>query len=400
MLSKMYLLSAFLISTLTQASVSDSGGKIYKWSANPWFLENTETVTYCIRLDENFGGTISSYQTIIRSVLQSWNEVFADAKESSLYRDYLQPYGNIKVGTQKFVESCSGDSDISFMLGSLTEDQREHFQNPREFVGAAIRTEYDVEEMKSKGFIYIAPLKGELKPRIAGLPDLTWDYSDYRYFIAVLNHEIGHVFGLSHGAGDFMNANFPEKMVTQLFERILAGTDEEEVPTMIFGPWMLSYLNDFDKIDTFGCTPDPIVTESFSNYLHPTDKCVRLKVEGGSIAFYTSPWTRNGQKNWVKRTQTKVGTASANTSPLVTVFLPSEQKVFHRSTHGEAHAQKSLFEAEWVTTYAEHIGEMKFLDKGKTAPYIFNFKRELTNSRSFFHSGAQYCIRKHSDRSI
>ncbi len=199
---------------LASGGTSSGGGNTITNRNNPWFLENTKEVRYCIEMDEaNFGVSESVAAEAIQNSIAYWKKSFAIADNNGYEEGQLEPYGQLRVATQRFVKTdCNENTDLRFQLGILSPDQIEAIGEPREFVGLAFRTEYDPKELKGKGLIYIAPQSGPLRPTSTYFAEKTWETCEGCALREVLKHELGHVFGLQHsnyGDLDLMDERMP-----------------------------------------------------------------------------------------------------------------------------------------------------------------------------------------------
>jgi hypothetical protein len=203
------------VSVQADGTITSGGGYIYGYETNPWFLGNVDTVKYCIDMDEDhFGISRAKAEESIERAVALWKKSF---KGATFENHREEPAGTLVIGTQDFEQvSCDeGPVDIRFQLGKLTTEQRKIIKNPRQYVGVTVQEQYDEEQMRGRGFIYIAPETGDLRPDADDLANNFWRYDDQILLDSVLLHELGHVFGLSHDSSSFpMAATFCEDMVT------------------------------------------------------------------------------------------------------------------------------------------------------------------------------------------
>ncbi|MGZ3768631.1 MAG: hypothetical protein ACXVCR_01290 [Bdellovibrio sp.] len=174
---------------------TSGGGENIRDERNPWWIQNTKEVTYCIKADErNFGQSRDVLQRKIRFALNFWKKQLG----TLTYNQFDQLQG-ISVGTQTFTETACGDNtDLVFQFGVLDGDQFRYLVDPTKFIGVAVRTAYDPVNLKGKGFIYISPEEGPLRFNKSGLMTHPWSYQDGILLTPALIHELGHVFGIPH----------------------------------------------------------------------------------------------------------------------------------------------------------------------------------------------------------
>lgn len=183
-----------------------SGGELLENSRNPWFIQNTTEVHYCVQIDA--AGISLGREKVELAVSQS-----IDYWKSELGRFFS--LGNSKenfvyqVGTQEFIrQACDGKEDLRFQFGygTLSEEQIRFLKSPKQYVGACVRTEYDEVLLRGKGFIYIASDQGENRYRDTHSIESPWSKG---YLLAhVLTHELGHLFGMPHAGSTTMNLNY------------------------------------------------------------------------------------------------------------------------------------------------------------------------------------------------
>lgn len=192
------LIAALMFSVNSYSGWSSGGGELIGDTQNPWFVKNTKEIKYCVEIDEaNFGQTRAISEQRIENAIQYWKKEFAGHSLN------LQ----LKVASQSFVKgSCSTDTGLRFQFGVLTEEQKEKMGDISRIIGVAVRTDYDKENLRGKGFIYIAPSRGPLKIESEEIVAEPWAQYDGELLELILIHEMGHVFGLPHITGSALMA--------------------------------------------------------------------------------------------------------------------------------------------------------------------------------------------------
>jgi len=196
----------------TQAGWSSGGGELIRDKNNPWFIQNTKTVKYCIQIDEkNFGQTREQVSTRVRNAFEFWKKQLRDLD----YMSFTEP--KIDLGTQDFQEiKCSKEADIQFQFGVLTTEQKQRIGDTSDIIGLTVRTDYDRVYLKGKGFIYFAPQSGPLKPTSKDVAQNMWSSGTGAAIYQLIIHELGHVFGIQHTNDIYlMREDFAEELVSR-----------------------------------------------------------------------------------------------------------------------------------------------------------------------------------------
>jgi hypothetical protein len=200
-LSLQFLLIAFVYIIAPAARATgwtSSGGESLKDKINPWFLHNTPRVQYCILHDaRNFGQPYEQVRKRVRYILNVWKLQIGNLEIRPISGpDNGTP--NIRIGTQEFIESSCDQADLKFQFGVLTGEQFSKLGDPTKYIGVTVRTHYDRENLRAKGFIYFSPEQGPLKLNKEGLIENPWSRSGGAYLLLALLHETGHIFGFQH----------------------------------------------------------------------------------------------------------------------------------------------------------------------------------------------------------
>jgi hypothetical protein len=190
---------------LAAGGTSSGGGNGFSNRHNPWFLENTPSVNYCIDIDETAMGV--SYQRaaeLAASALQYWTTSFAQSQTKEYESGELKPFGQLRVATQVFkLVDCSEPNDLRLQLGKLASPAQELVVGAHhDAIGLAMRTQYDNVNLRGSGFVFVTPQTGPLRTRAVGFSSEAWSVCNGCLLELALKHELGHVFGVGHDGDD------------------------------------------------------------------------------------------------------------------------------------------------------------------------------------------------------
>jgi len=339
-------LSLFITNSILAGTISGGGGKLIKYSQNPWFLENTSTVKYCITKHPDFPDiSLSRLNEIVKEGIDKWKEAFLYTKDTYYEATDLVPFSQLRIATQSFIKDCN-NPDLRFEFGGLNQGDLHQFPAFKDYVGAAVQTSYDLEVLKGEGFVYIASLQGEFSPDASQTDPRAWTIQNNSLLRIVLWHELGHIFGVPHGligSQDFkgvMHERLPELLINKHYVQNISNNNmdvdnmiREYTPLALFKPTLEKTLihcgtETFFRYkywrEKFGVNDDTICTKVIIE---------RIEKEGSikeRVEFYESPVGKSGP--WYKFGYLKNnGYSGQRNQDLQTrVFLPKEQKVFSK----------------------------------------------------------------------
>lgn len=285
-----------------------SGGEILRDRNNPWFVINTSQVNYCIkRSDTTFSVGDVKFKALLELALDYWKKEF-QARESL--------YG---IASQVFIETaCDQNTDLQFVLGydALTEEQRNFFKaqqsDPANFVGLAVRTNYNVETLKARGFVLIGSDSGKNRfGNAQNTPENQWQYDGL--LLRVLIHELGHVFGVGHVKIAYMDEALPEALIRGRY------TNQEED------------VREVQKLKPFFTLPKRytrcggFIAEPVKHWFYGSEGCVEFIWEGNVLRLMS---VVDGKDKMILSGESIPAYRRVNGSTQVSLFLNRGQKVF------------------------------------------------------------------------
>lgn len=182
---------------------TSGGGELIRDQHNPWFIQNTTQVNYCIQINEKeFGLSRSFVSSQVARTIRFWKNQLKELQVSNMGAFA------IAIGGQNFSEvDCEASHDIAFQFGVLSAEQTSRLGDISKTIALSVRTDYDLKKLKSKGFVYFAK-----DNHFVGKP---WSSDKGVRLLPVLVHEIGHIFGIQHREDvDFMSDNYPESVLS------------------------------------------------------------------------------------------------------------------------------------------------------------------------------------------
>lgn len=244
--AKKFLLLLTLVGGASTAHAGwvGGGGRFIQDADNPWFIQNTPLVNYCIKVDEaNFGLPIARLRTLSAEAFQFWKKQVASIQQTS-FQTMQGATAIIKVATQVFREvGCNDNPELVLQFGVLDQPQRDFLGDPTDFAAVSIRTDYDPVNLKGKGFIYLSPQSGPLRLKESRMSQ-PWTTENGALAQIFLAHELGHVFGFQHDDTFLMTSQITDLLqrravdvpyLSSQFRKMLNG------PDLLFGVKMYEY---------------------------------------------------------------------------------------------------------------------------------------------------------------
>lgn len=310
-----------------------SGGEVFLFDRNPWFLKNVSQIRYCFVVDAtSVSASRDEAHARFLQAIEFWRE------EMKISRLQATP-GIVDVATQNWVEeACSDDVDLKVKVGygALDQDEIDYLTRTESatgdivkrvetYIGVSIRKNYDLEKMRGQGTIFIASDRGAHAYENKGqLIDQAWTHPKLLQYAFM--HELGHVFGVPHTGTGLMSEVFLEQVLSTRLS-----------------PFYLQ-----QPIQPFLAPPKDFEVCTLSGSFHP--KFFKLTEDQACLVFREEPGSGLGpqwkvfSKKYATSTPVEIGSVHLEVStaktlgakPSVTVQLPEQQQVFSVSDRGFA----------------------------------------------------------------
>lgn len=305
-----------------------SGGEVFKNGKNPWFVNNTQVVSYCISFSPSeFSVTESQAKQLVRDSLNYWKEQLNSEASINLDKPVLSPSQNeIKVAQQEFRlnSTCTGSEDliIKFGYNSLDSEEIEHMGVPEKYLGLTIRKTYKDADLRGSGIIYVSGDLGAhaYKKTSPDVIDAAWKYPKLLNYVLI--HELGHVFGLAHSGSGLMSEVFLDQMLIRKFAALYV---REPISPFIKPPTEAEICDD----STLPKGSQSFLAPYFS--LTYKEDCLKLIMGENRKQFLIMTKKMNGSTPWKQ-----IGTLFIDRNelidyslrPALTLQLNEEQKIF------------------------------------------------------------------------
>lgn len=385
-MKKWLLALAFISTSSFGGNGSSGGGNIFGDQLNPWFLQNTKTVEYCVEVDPDFS-SLSRTQILamIESSLNYWKRTFA-SYSGNFEHDF--PF-EAKAGTQDFIysEACTSSTDLKFQLGFLTEDQKKEITNYKQLLGVAYRTAYDQVNLKGQGFIYIAPEKGPNRPLSPNMHSNPWSFGKGLGLEMILTHEIGHMFGLQddhYSDSGLMTAKFADLITSKEAIKFINNSRRKEIPS----PFGCNSTFDGDhEFDVLTMEIPPSTNDNLRVEADDLRILLGLPVKDYKVRMNTSNSLMKisiDSKFYGEIKLNTFGDVSGNRSDsAVSVYLTKQQKVFSKLPNAAYNNHLVIYHVEKsITRKAE---ELKFVD-GKSFKVFIQYDQSCIPSVGMTHN--------------
>ena len=342
-------------------------------------------------MDEaNFGPKREEANASIQRAVGLWKIAFS---APGIYPTLeVEPADALKIGQQDFnLVSCESETvDIRFQFGKLTDSQRATLVKPTKYVASAVQTEYDEEQLRGKGFIYVAAEKGSLRPEADDLAEDFLSHHDHVVLDMTLVHELGHVFGVPHQMGtEFpMGESFCELLVTTKSRSLLdlfISLDPEEASYVGYSNYrelLQIQMRNLFAVNGSGqvsLSEGQLRVELGINLDLSKESEAILTATPGSLSMVS--WFDNPPSNPTKHTKVrelvkfKQISTGVDWRDAIYMRLPKGQKVLRLKDHDDfgsglpGTSNGSFIELPLLQTEQREMrGEMTVLDTGKVIP--------------------------------
>jgi len=363
---KKIIVSVCIINTIVAYAGHETGnGGNFKdfYADNAWFVED-RPVQYCIKRSEKFVVNIEDVLTTTKRSLNKW---------IGLSKKLTVKEGQYRI-QKNFIynEKCSKQTDLVFYFGGKPRNISKIIKRNERLVALAYPTEMNKTKTWSKGFIYIKD--SNITQSDEGICDIDnpncindeidddekvyvadWTYANN--LDAILLHEIGHIFGVSHISQTIMRESIALKLVME--DDLALG---KKYKTEIDHQYSLipNKLTDELTVESNG------VISSLN--LKTKDLYTLKKLEGKSVEFYEfTPNSRN------------------ETLSIMTAYMASTNYVFKRMVKSDDNNTTSFLVGAFVENFIEN-GIIKFNGQFFPGIYLKNMG-DITHQMKIFRNG-------------
>lgn len=305
------------------AAWSSGGGGMFKDANNPWFVQNTGTVHYCISIDGN-QASLNEEQVdkAFRNAVAYWKREFS-------YTNFA--VADIKISTQTFVrKACSSSPnesiDLVVQVGYLTDEQKKEIKSHANYASLAVRTDYDSANLRARGFIYVAPEKSLTTMHGYELTENPWSGQNHILLYWTLVHEMGHVFGLPHtGQAPSIRAIMSDGFVEFILQKRNLSLLQSNAGSQSFFQVHPQAQNAPELMCYTQPTPTARTLQQFFG-IHPNWLCFGTWLRNRSLEIWAAPDAEHFMQS------TLIGIIHfererIESRPAMTFWIPEEQRV-------------------------------------------------------------------------
>lgn len=185
--------------------VGSAGDNVPDEHLAAWFVAGHGPIRVCFEVAPDFGVTRAEARAALVEALRLWGKYFEPRRIA------LEP--------RYAIDHCSADTELAVYFGvesARVKAAKGQFYNPTAFVH---REKFDRDIPRGKGFVWVAK-----QASIRAAPPFP-DWRRGGRLLAVLLHELGHVYGSDHVPGTIMAAEISELLDSAWSETELARID-------------------------------------------------------------------------------------------------------------------------------------------------------------------------------
>lgn len=215
-----YLTAITAITAAAAGGISSGGGESYldDDEIQAWFANPPQKIDTCLKVGKDFGLSSGKAEALVNKSIGIWQKYFKD-KDVYSWHPNLGFSREFDLRTQ-----CQGNESLTIYLGVSTPEIEKEKAKMNLPVAMAKQQSYDTSKHWGKGFIWVA--KANL-----------YDNNGYTYpkwneeerFVAIMLHELGHVFGTPHVEGTIMTERIVslirQNMVDYRLPQVLQSVD-------------------------------------------------------------------------------------------------------------------------------------------------------------------------------
>ncbi len=218
-------LTFFIFSYLlaSEGGWTSNGGDTLSTRNNPWFLEDLwikKEISFCIQMGD-FSVSSKEARMAVTKALKDWQQLLKLSEFS------IKPIGSSRrrLATNfRYQSSCDSNTHLKFLFGTYDLQVEKLIKERGYPVAFAQMIEYDPQDGSGKGIIWLMPDQGDNVYQGKGI----FPFWYLGALHPVIMHELGHVFGVGHQFGSFMDSHFPYQVYLHYLNYLheVSGLDE------------------------------------------------------------------------------------------------------------------------------------------------------------------------------